>query len=137
MPYFSKSITTAANKSKANADKTPFLLTPGVIHRVDVRIPPGSEGLLHCHINHGIYQIAPTRDGDFHGDDERISYREHYDLGGGPFELTLHTWNEDDTFPHEIILGFGVLPRWLMLPFTVANKISNAFKSLIGKEQEV
>ncbi len=137
MPFFSFSITTSANTSKANADRTPLLLCPGVIHRINVRIPPGSEGLLHCHINHGIYQISPTRGNDWHGDDERISYREFYDLNGGPFEITAFTWNDDDTYPHELILGFGVLPRWLMLPFTVANKITNAFKSLIGKEKEV
>jgi len=137
MPFFSFSITTSANTSKANANRTPLLLCPGVIHRIDVRIPPGSEGLLHCHINHGIYQISPTRSGDWHGDDERITYREFYDLNGGPFEITVFTWNDDDAYPHEIILGFGVLPRWLMLPFTVANKITNAFKSLIGKEKEV
>ena len=137
MPYFSKSITTAANKSEGEVEPEKLLLTPGVIHRVDVRIPPGSEGLLHCHINHDIYQIAPTRDGDFHGDDERVNYREHYDLGGGPYELTIHTWNEDDLYPHEIILGFGVLPGWVLLPFAIANKINQAFKALIGKEQEV
>ena len=137
MPYFSFSITTDANTSKAKADRTPLLLTPGVIHRVNVRIPPGSEGLLHCHVNHGNYQIAPTRSGDWHGDDERISYREHYDLSGGPIELTAFTWNDDDTYGHEIIIGFGVLPRWVLLPFAIVNKVKNVVQTLIGKEKEV
>ena len=137
MPYFSFSITTEKGKTEANADRTPLLLSTGVIHHVDVRIPPGSEGLLHCKINHGLYQISPTRDGDWHGDDERVSYTEHYDLGGGPLELTAFTWNDDELFDHEIILGFGVLPRWVLLPFTIVNKVKNAVQALIGMEREV
>lgn len=135
MPFFLKSVTTAANTARADAVVTKLLLAPGVIHRVDVRIPPGCAGLLHCHVNHGIYQISPTRDGDWHGDDERISYNEHYDLSGGPYEVTIHTWNLDETYEHEIIVGVGVLSSWVLLPLTIANKISNGFKSLIGKEE--
>ena len=137
MPFFSFSISTEANRSKANALSTKLLLCPGIIHRINVRIPPGSEGLLHCQIKHGLYQISPTRDGDWHGDDERITYREFYDLNGGPFELVTFTWNDDDTYPHEIIIGFGVLPRWVLLPFVIASKIKKVFQTLIGKEKEV
>lgn len=135
MPYFSKSITTEKKGDEGDVKAIKLLLAPGVIHRVDVRIPPGCAGLLHCHVNHGKHQISPTRDGDWHGDDERISYKEHYDLAGGPYELTIHTWNEDEKYQHEIIVGFGVLSSWVLLPLTVANKINNAFKALIGKEQ--
>lgn len=128
MPFFSFSISTEANRLKSNKLRTPLLLCPGVLQRVIVRIPPGSEALLHCQIKHGIYQISPTRTGDWHGDDERIDYKEEYPLSDGDFELTAFTWNEDEYYEHVILLSFGVKP------FEVVEEV---VPGLIGTKGEV
>lgn len=138
MPFFSFSITTPLNTPRAAKKKTEMSLSPGIIHRVRVRIPPGSKGLLHCIIWHHLHQIAPLGEGqDFHGDDEIIDYQDFYPIKGLDTRLDAYTWNESTNYDHEIILQFGVLPRWVLVPYAVGEKLMNAWNALVGKEYEV
>jgi len=138
MPFFSFSITTLANTAKASAEKTKITLCPGVIHLVRVRIPPGSAGLLHCYINHHLHQIAPANAGeDFHGDNDPIEYREWYELEGQDTELEVVTWNEDDTYEHEVLIQLGVLPAEVLLPYAVATAQQSIVDDLKGIWKEI
>lgn len=136
MSYFSFTVTTPANTPEARKQQTKLTLSSGVIHQVRIRIPPGHANLAHLQIKHHLHQIVPSNaDGDVHGDDDVIEYQEFYELHGTDTVLVAETWNEDETYEHSFLLGFGVLPSWVLLPFRVVNKITGAFKSLIGAEE--
>jgi len=131
MPFFSYSITTLKSTAETSKKKTVMTLSPGVIHRVRIRIPPGSQGLLHCHVNHHLHQIEPSNTGeDFYGDDEIIEYDEFYELKGTDTQLSAYTWNEDTEHDHKIIVQFGVLPKWVLLPQLVAQQVSRVWEGV-------
>jgi len=133
MSYYSFSVTTPKNTAKTDKKKTEITLGPGVIHNVRVRIPPGSRGLLHCQVNHHLHQIAPTgEEDDFHGDDEDITYKEFYEIKGTDTVLDVLTWNESTKYEHEIILQFGVLPTWVLIPYAIAQTAKNAWDKMVG-----
>ena len=133
MSYYSFSITTPKNTAKTDKKKTVITLGSGVIHNVRVRIPPGSRGVLHCQVNHHLHQIAPTgEEDDFHGDDENITYKEFYEIKGTDTKLDVLTWNTSTKYEHEIILQFGVLPKWVVVPYAIAQTAKNAWSKMIG-----
>lgn len=138
MAFFSFSIVTDANTAATAMKHTVITLSPGVIHRVRVRIPPGQKGVCHCFINHHLHQLWPVNAGeDFHGDDESIDFQEFYEMGGLDTKLDVYTWNTSENYEHEMILQFGILPRYIVAPFLVAQKIKKAFEGLLGKTKEV
>ena len=117
MPFFSFSIDTPKETAWSDKQKTKIKLCPGIIHRVVVRVPPGSRGTLHVFVSHHLHQIVPCSSGeDFHGDDMNIDYREFYPLAGLDTQLDVYTWNASTVYDHEVILMFGVLPEWVLMP---------------------
>jgi len=46
-----------------------------------------------------------------------IDYREFYPLRGLDTQLDVYTWNTSTEHDHEVILMFGVLPEWVLMPF--------------------
>lgn len=131
MPFFSFSISTSKDTAKTAKKKTVMTLSPGVIHRVRVRIPPGSQGLLHCYVNHHLHQIIPSNAGEnFFGDDEIIEYNEFYELKGLDTKIDAYTWNEDTVHAHQIILQFGVLPKWVLLPQLMAERVHRVWEGV-------
>lgn len=112
MSFYSFSITTPANTAVTSKQKTTLKLEVGIIHKVQIRIPAGQQGLCHCYIQQGLHQIAPKNPGgDFHGDDEKIEYSEYYELKRGLTDLVVFTWNTDDTYAREIIVSLGILRK--------------------------
>ena len=109
-------------------------LRPGVIHRVRVRIPPGHQGLAHIYIQHMLKQLYPLNTGeDMHGDDDEVDFRDFYEIHPGFEEFKAYTWNEDDTYQHEFIVGIGILPRWVLTPYAIAKTVKNTWNKLVGK----
>lgn len=105
-------ISTAANTLETAKKKTVLKLCSGVIHQIDILFPPGSAGLLHVHINRALHQLWPTNsDQSFAADGDKISFREHYELTSVPYQLQAWTWNDDDTYAHDVIIRIGILPR--------------------------
>lgn len=107
------SISTAITyNTEENKLKTDLPLTAGVIHQLDVLFPSGPQGYLHVKINHGLHQLWPTNpDGNFASSNEKISFKEFYELTSAPYKLNVYTWNEDDTYPHIVLIRIGILPR--------------------------
>jgi len=131
MSFYSYSILTAAKTGETTKKKTPMILGPGVIHWVRIRIPPGSQGLLHCHVNHHVHQIIPSNDdGNFFGDDEIIEYDEFYELKAPLTTVDAYTWNDDTEHDHTMILQFGVLPKWVLLPQLFAQQVSRVWEGV-------
>ena len=88
---------------------TTLKIEKGIISSFFVNFPPGSAGLLHLKVYREFSQIFPKSVGDFHGDDRYFSYRRlAYPVLFLPYELYAHTWNEDDTFSHELDIHITV-----------------------------
>ena len=105
--------------SVATSQATRLKLTAGVIHQVEVYFPAGCAGLVHCHINDGLYQVWPSNpDDNMFGDDSLFSFEEDYELDTDPYELTVYAWNEDDTYNHTIRVSLGILPRSVIYPWS-------------------
>lgn len=105
-------ISTPANTTKLNKQKTRMKVTRGVIHQLDIVFPPGPNGLLHLQINAGQNQVWPTNpEEEFASDNDIISFREHNELMLEPYRLEAYTWNLDDTYAHTVIVRIGILPR--------------------------
>jgi len=138
MGYFSFTITTPKNTSKSHKQTTRIKLSVGVIHTVRVSIPGGQKGVNHTQILHNKTHIAPSNSAeDFHGDGEEINYKEYHALGVNDTVLNVLTWNVSTKYEHVVIISFGLLPKWLVTPLRVIDKITEAISGLIGKEYEV
>ncbi len=109
-------ISTPANTSKGNQQKTVLKIARGIIHQLEVIFPSGPGGLLHVKINRGLHQVWPSNsDEAFASDNESLSFREHLELLTEPYKLEVYTWNEDDTYPHSVIIRLAILPRKFIL----------------------
>ena len=109
---YSFAITTPANTPFSNMQRTELKLTAGIIHQIDIVFPTGCAGLAYIAINDGLHQLWPTNPEEFfHTDGETISFEEFYRLNRDPYILTAYTYNLDDTYPHTIIVRFGILKQ--------------------------
>ena len=113
-------------------------LRVGVIHHVRVRIPAGPRGVSHLYIQHMLKQVYPLNTGeDIHGDNAEIDFKDFYEIHPGFEEFKAYTWNTSTHSKHEFILEFGILPKWVLLPFMIAQRAKEALTGLIGKSKEV
>ena len=132
--FYVRTITVPANTSKSNPYRETLLAVKGVIHRVIVYIPPGHLGLAGLRILHENTTIAPTNpDGWFRGDDVTFDYNEFYELRSFPALLEFEGYNLDDTYDHEFVVGIGILPKSVLMPFMAFKSMVHAIKSLIWR----
>lgn len=97
------SIVTSKSVSESPGKLTRVEVSRGLVYRVQIVFPPGPLGLLHCQIYDGSYQFFPATPGEsFHSNDEVISFDELYLKENEPLNFTVKTWNNDDTYQHEI-----------------------------------
>lgn len=105
-------ISTPLNTTEANKKSTALRLGRGVIHKVEIDFPPGSQGTLHIAIRRGLNQVWPTNPADyFAADDRLISFPEYYELLWPPFRLVAETWNESLNNAHTVTIRIGLLKR--------------------------
>ncbi len=102
-------ITTPANTAQSTPVRTPLKVTKGLVYQVEIEFPPGPLGLCHVSIFDGGYQVWPSNpDFDFHGDNGMIVFPDTYLKLAEPYEFTAITWNEDDTYDHQIHIRMGM-----------------------------
>ncbi|MCJ7639022.1 MAG: hypothetical protein MUO70_03925 [Euryarchaeota archaeon] len=98
-------ISTLANTLETAPQRTVVYVTLGLIYHLKVIFPPGPSGLLHVQVFDGTYQLFPTTVGQaFEGDNSRLEFDELYSKDEEPFQLTVVSWNLDDTYAHEAIV---------------------------------
>lgn len=115
--FYETRITTPANTPQDEAKETIIKVQSGIIHRIEVQIPPGARGLSHAQIYYHEHQIFPSNlEGFFTGDNTSISFKDHFKINTLPLQLKILTWNDDDTFQHDIIIRIGILPESVLLP---------------------
>lgn len=106
---FKFAVTTNQNTTKISAAKTTLKLCAGTITKVWLFHPEGCHGLAYASIWIGGHQLYPTNpDAGYHGNDVPMEFEDNYELVT-PAELTLKTWNLDDTYPHTLYLRITVL----------------------------
>lgn len=108
-PPYEKLISTPANILEVAAQETPWTLEKGILRGLKVNFPWGPVGLLHVQVFDGATQIAPKGSGDFSGEGDRFEYPDwNYPLLTAPYELTVKTWNLDDTYAHAVDIYIDV-----------------------------
>jgi len=136
MTFFSYTVKVPKNTPKSAPVEQELPLTPGIVHRVRIRFPPGSKGKLHLKIMHGAHQFAPTnRDGDFIGNDEWIEWKEWYELVEHDTLMRAVAWNESTKHPHSVIVQLAVLPAEILNPMLTGAKRQRFWQRLLGQWQ--
>jgi len=132
--FYVYEITTPANTPASNPKETIAKLVRGVIHRVEIRFPPGPAGLLHVQIWRGGHQIYPSVTGQsFASDDETIAFDDFYELYHHPTYLRILTWNEDEYYPHTVRVRIGVLPKYVVDPRLMFEDLRNKLTILLRR----
>lgn len=116
-------ISTLAGTSELSPKKTKLKLEKGIIHKLEVDFPSGSQHNLRLRILEGGHVAWPRNpSSDFRGDNVLIEFREHYPMTRDPLELWAHTWNTDDTNNHVLIIRIGMLPKTIITPWLLSWK---------------
>ena len=106
---YAASITTSKGGSEEQAASTVLPVTPGLLWLLEVDFPPGCCGLAHIQIFDGLYQVFPATPGEsFHGDACTVHLEDLYFKQAAPYEFVIKTWNEDDTWDHDLQVRVGM-----------------------------
>ena len=111
---YSMDITTAASPATTQVKPkvTELVITKGLIYRVDITFPQGSAGLLGLAVFDGSYQVWPSTLGQwFRGDGIAINFDDVYIKNSAPFKFLIHTYNDDDTYPHIVNVRIGQVSK--------------------------
>lgn len=141
---FAWEIVVPKNITRDNPEIRQLYLASGIITWFSVLFPPGCAGLAHCAIYHQAHQIVPSKVyativdptatplvyqvRDLSGDTFPIEWTDYYELYGVPYMLEARCWNEDDTYPHTVIIRIAVLPRKAILALAIVD----AIKGILG-----
>lgn len=102
-------ITTEITDTEDSPKWTRLKVTKGLVYQVEIEFPPGPLGLLHVSIFDAGHQVWPSNpDFDFHGDNGMIVFPDTYLKMVEPYEFMARTWNEDDTYQHQIHIRIGM-----------------------------
>jgi hypothetical protein len=86
-------------------------LVRGTITLVSIQFPPGCNGLAHCQLRYGLYQLFPSnQSADFATGGETIAWVEQTVIDADPRELTAVSWNTDTAFDHTITVRIVMQP---------------------------
>ena len=136
--YYAYNLTATKGTTEGTALEEVIKIGPGMIHHFELVFPSGSAGLSHVQIFDELHQVYPTNEGEsFTGDNIHHVVKEFYEPEGKTARLTAKYWNTDDTYDHSIIVMFGVLPKWVLLPQVFAHSVKRGFDALIGIKGEI
>jgi len=127
--FYDFAITVPKSRTEANPVEQVMKLTYGVIHRVEVQFPIGTQALAHCKLLHEEHQLFPTNpEGSFASDGYVIPIDDHFELFTEPYSLKAKCWNDDDTYAHTITVRVGILPPETLSPWAA---LGQALKGLM------
>jgi hypothetical protein len=108
--FYEQRITILPNTTEVIPVTETLNVHPGILKRVQIVFPPGCCGLAHLQVKYLDRIVYPANiNSDISGDGESIEFEEDIILNDVPFEFTLVGWNEDDTYPHTIIVRMQIL----------------------------
>lgn len=107
--------------------KLDLLLTPGVIHQVDVLFQDGCDHEAHVQIWHGNFQVWPSNRGaTLRGNATVVSFREFYELKEGGSDLRAFIWGDGTIDDVEVVIQIGSLPKRIIQPMAFEELLSAA-----------
>ena len=107
---YSKYISTEIETYSTIPLQTTFKVTKGLVYKVEVDFPPGPSGLLKVQIYDGGHQLWPSTPGEyFISDGYCISFDDTLLKLVAPFQFDIYTWNEDEEYPHGVIVRIGMV----------------------------
>lgn len=122
-----------ANTPESSPAEQEINLTYGVITHVEVEFPPNCAGLARGRVLQHRHQLWPTNiDGWFRTDGDVIKWEDCYEMFEPPFDLVIQGYNEDDTFPHEPIFRFEILPVEKAEPWKVEPPLLTKIARFLG-----
>ncbi len=135
--WYNVSLEIPANTDRNDRVRRYFKVFRGVIHTIRITVPRGSAGLVKCRLLHGEHPLSPSTDGQwFGGDGEPFEYRDFKELTEEINELTIEAYNDDDTYPHTVTFGIGILPKDVLLPSFSTEGIIAAMRSLFTRGRQ-
>ena len=131
--FYDFSFTIPTTATRADPETKELELTRGVVHKVTLFWWPGPHGLVHLVIRRWGSQVLPTNpDESFHYDNYTHVMEERLELFEEPYTLKLEGWGEDLKYPHELIVGIGILPPECFPEYQKADTRLSKLLSLIG-----
>lgn len=105
-------IDTPANTAASSPLKTVLKITKGLVYKLELSFPPGPYGLLHCYINDGGHRVWPSHSpSGFRGDNVNMRFDELHLKLQPPYSFDIFTYNEDDTYDHNLIVKIGLVSK--------------------------
>ena len=130
-------IDTPANTQKTDPKITDLHLTNGLVYRLALRFPPGSAGLMGVKIFSGAFQVWPSsRETWFRGDDDIIAFDDTYLVTVEPFLFQIITYNEDDTYDHEVLLRVGLVSEDIFMARFLPSYAYEDYKKMLIELQK-
>lgn len=109
--YYQATVTVPPNTPESAPLVSLLTLTAGVITTLRVGFPPGCSGLCHVQVREKGWQIVPwSLSESLHWDSYVFELLPQYVMAADPYDLTLLTWNLDDSYEHTIFVGVEVIP---------------------------
>lgn len=109
-------IDTATTYAETSKLKTVLKLEKGMIDDLFINFPPGPSGLLYLQVFKEGVQVFPKTLNYFHGDNRLYHFDDvFYPLLNPPFQLEAFTWNDDDTFSHELDIIIEISKRGVFI----------------------
>lgn len=107
---YCQEIVILANTARSAPMSSQIDIVEGVVKRVWVRWRWGSADLAGCSIFREGFQLWPTTGGKwFHSSIHETVFDEMYLVADEPLHFIVRSFNEDDSFPHKLWVGFSVL----------------------------
>lgn len=131
--FYDFAVIVPANTLESAPVEQVLKLTHGIIHRVEVQFPIGTQALTHCKIYEGGHQLYPTNpEGNFASDGYVIPIDDYFELSTGSYSLKVKAWNDDDTYAHTLTFRVGILPQEVISPFFGIGGMLRKFLRLVG-----
>lgn len=94
-----------------------MLIDRGIIHKVEVEFPGGSNKAVLVTIRDALHQVYPTNpDGQLKANNFTISGSEWLEVEEPPYQLEAYGWSPGTTYQHVITIRLYQLPREVLEP---------------------
>ena len=112
---------------EADAVDVPMLMTPGIIHQVDILFQDECNHELFLQIWDDLFQVWPSNRGEwFRGNATVTSFREFYELIPGSPSLTAKVYTTLTDTDIEVIIQIGLLPKKIIQPLSFEELLAAA-----------
>ena len=116
--------------------RTVLKVSKGLVYKIEVDFPPGPQSLLKVRIFDGGHQMWPSSpDECFKTDNYCISFDDTFLKLAEPFQFDILTWNEDDTYSHNVTVRIGMVSQDIYMARFLPSMAYEQLLTLIREEQ--